>query len=85
MNIRKRLSVVVAHDKTRVLFLDRPRRGKSTRLGGIWSNQALRGVLIIGGIFPASAMDNISIVVLIMLVASVVVAAVVWRERGRRP
>ena len=66
MNIRKRLSVVVAHDKTRVLFLDRPRRGKSTRLGGIWSNQALRGVLIIGGIFLASAMDNISIVVLIM-------------------
>jgi len=29
-------------------------------------------------------MDNISIVVLIMLIASVVVATVVWRERGRR-
>jgi hypothetical protein len=29
-------------------------------------------------------MENISIIVLIMLVASVVVTAVVWRERGRR-
>jgi hypothetical protein len=28
-------------------------------------------------------MDDISIVVLIMLVAVLIVAAVVWRERGR--